>query len=753
MNDAVDEQVSDPVCRLAVSGAKCASCVARIETALAAVPGVTSASMNLADHTAQVAGHASPDQLLAAVRAIGYGAEPIVDEEKQRAEQEIAGQAHARRLLRDTVVALGVGVPLMLYGMITGDMGVHSEASRLGWGLAGVATLAVMLLSGRHFYVGAWRSFRAHHATMDTLVALGTGAAWLYSMIVVAMPQALPHEARHVYFEATAIIIGLVDLGLLLEIRARGRTSEAIRRLVGLAPKTARVIRDGVEVDVPLDAVHVGDRLRVRPGEKIAVDGTVDDGESLLDESMLTGEPVPVTKKSGDSVAAGTINQSGTLVYVAARVGADTLLAQIVEMVRRAQATRPPIGRLADRISAVFVPVVMIVAVCTALAWFHLGPAPQIGWMLVTAMTVLVIACPCALGLATPIAVIVGVGKAAEHGVLVRNGAALQSAATLDTLVLDKTGTVTRGKPAVTGIALAPGGSVEILLAAAASLEQGSEHPLAQAVVQAARARHLAIVAPTAFVAVAGRGVRGTVGTRQVLLGNAEWLAGENIDITPLDADAARFAAAAATPVYVALDGALAGVLAISDPVKDDSIAAIARLKKRGLHVVLLTGDNERTARAVAAQVGIDGVIAGVKPDGKAAVVDRMKMQGRRVGMVGDGINDAPALAAADVGFAMGSGTDVAIESSDIALMRSSLHGVADAIEVSVATMRNIRQNLFGAFVYNVAGIPLAAGVLYPFTGLLLDPMIAGAAMAFSSVTVVTNANRLRLFRPGGGRA
>ncbi|MFZ5756588.1 MAG: heavy metal translocating P-type ATPase [Pseudomonadota bacterium] len=737
------------VCRLSIEGAKCASCVQRIETALASVPGVQSASMNLADRTVSVTGRADAAQLVAAVQAAGYGAEPVLDEERQRVQQEVAERAHYRRLLRDTVIPLAIGLPLMLYGMLGGDMGVHSTESRLGWGLAGIAVLAALLLSGRHFYIGAWKAFRAHHATMDTLVALGTGAAWLYSMIVVATPELLPHPARHVYFEASAIIVALVNLGLALEIRARGRTSEAIRRLVGLVPRTARVLdADGRESDRPIAGVQAGDRLRVRPGEKIAVDGVVEEGSSLLDESMLTGEPVPVPKKAGDSVAAGTVNGSGTLVYRAVRVGSDTLLAQIVELVRRAQATRPPIGRLADRISAVFVPAVMIVAVVTALLWYHLGPAPQVGWMLVTAMTVLVIACPCALGLATPIAVIVGVGKAAAHGVLIRNGEALQNAATLDTLVLDKTGTLTRGRPELIDLAVADGFTAQDVLALASALEQGSEHPLAQAVLQAAHARGLAVPAVQEFAAVAGYGVRGRVDGRAVLLGNAELLQRNGMDTAPLDAQASAFAARAATPVYLAVDGVPAGVLALGDALRDDSAAAVARLKRRGLRIVMLTGDNERTARAVAAQAGIDEVIAGVKPDGKAAVIERLTAEGRRVGMVGDGINDAPALAAAGVGFAMGSGTDVAIESSDVALMRGSLHGVADAIAVSAATMRNIRQNLFGAFVYNVAGIPVAAGLLYPLTGMLLDPVIAGAAMAFSSVTVVANANRLRLLNP-----
>lgn len=740
--------------RLAVDGAKCAACVARIEQALNAVPGVTAASMNLVERTAQVSGRADPAQLVAAVRAVGYAAELIVDEDAGQAARDAAEAAQGRRLFRHALLALAIGVPIMLYGMLTGDMGVHSATSRTGWALAGLATLLVLLVPGRHFFVGAWRALRGGHATMDTLVALGTGAAWLYSMLVVAFPAVFPHEARHVYFEASAMIIGLVDLGQWLEQRARGRASEAIRRLLGLAPKTARLLRRGSdgrdeEVDVLLASVRAGDRLRVRPGEKIAVDGRVESGTSLVDEAMLTGEPLPVPKQAGDALSAGTVNQGGSLVYVAERVGNETLLAQIVALVRQAQATRPPIGRLADQVAAVFVPAVVIIAVCTALVWYLFGPAPQLAWMLVTSMTVLVIACPCALGLATPIAVIVGIGKAAEYGVLVRNGAALQHAASIDTLVLDKTGTLTRGKPAVTSVQVLDGVAETELLGLAASLEQGSEHPLAQALVQAARERGAGLVAPEAFGNVPGAGVRGTVAGRAVMIGNAALLDGEGIDAMPL-ADAALAASAqGATPVYVAIDGRLAALVGISDPVRDDSAAALGRLRRRGLRLVLLTGDNERTARAVAARLGIDEVVAGVPPQEKAAVIERLTAQGGRVGMVGDGINDAPALAAAQVGFAMGGGTDVAIEAGDVTLVRNSLHGVADAIEISAATLRNIRQNLFGAFVYNVAGIPLAAGVLYPFTGMLLDPMIAGAAMALSSVTVVSNANRLRFFRPG----
>jgi Cu+-exporting ATPase len=547
------------------------------------------------------------------------------------------------------------------------------------------------------------------------------------------------------------VIIALINLGQALELRARGKTSEAIKRLIGLQPKTARVVRDGRELDVPIEAVGLGETIRVRPGEKIPVDGVILEGRSSIDESMLTGEPLPVEKGPGDEVTGGTLNTTGTFLFKATRIGRDTALARIIEMVRQAQASKPAIGRLADKVASVFVPAVLIVAVLTFLAWFNLGPPPVLSYALVATMTVLIIACPCALGLATPISIMVGVGKAAEYGILIRNGEALQQAGRLTAIVLDKTGTVTEGRPTVTVLKPAGGFDEVALLALAAGVEAGSEHPLAQAIVAAARARGIAPAAVEGFEALAGRGVRARLGAgdgRTVLLGNARLMAEQGIALGPLAEEAARLAAEAHTPVFLAVDGRPAGIVAVADPIKPDSRDAIARLHALGLKVAMITGDNRRTAEAVARQVGVDEVYAEVLPPDKQSHVAALQARGEVVGMVGDGINDAPALAQADVGFAIGTGTDVAIESADVALMRGSLHGVPDAIAISKATVRNIKQNLFGAFVYNTLGIPVAAGALYPFFGILLNPMIAGAAMAMSSVTVVSNANRLRFWRP-----
>jgi Cu+-exporting ATPase len=561
-------------------------------------------------------------------------------------------------------------------------------------------------------------------------------------------PEIVPSLAHHAYFEAAAIIMALINFGSALELRARGKTSEAIRRLIGLQPKTARVVRDGREVDIPIIEVGLNETLRVRPGERVAVDGVIIDGESYLDESMITGEPLPVVKRVGDEVVGGTINTSGSFLYQAKRIGKDTVLARIIELVRSAQASKPAIGRLVDKVAGVFVPSVLIIAVLTFLAWFNFGPSPALSFAVVTTMTVLIIACPCALGLATPISIMVGVGKAAEFGVLIRNGEALQQAGRLTTVVLDKTGTVTEGKPQVT--AVVPRGWVDAdqLLEIAATVEAASEHPLAAAIVAAADDKGLRRLEMSGFEAAAGRGVRAMMNEQRVLLGNRRWMEENGVALGDLMQEAERLAGEGQIPLYLALNDMGAGVIAVSDPVKADSAAAIARLHQAGIKVVMLTGDARVTAEAVARQVGIDAVIAEVLPEEKEQQVAALQQMGEVVGMVGDGINDAPALARADVGFAIGGGTDVAIESADITLMRGSLHGVADAIYVSRATVRNIKQNLFGAFIYNTLGIPVAAGVLYPLIGLLLNPMIAGAAMAASSLTVVTNANRLRFFKP-----
>ncbi|MFZ5619848.1 MAG: heavy metal translocating P-type ATPase [Pseudomonadota bacterium] len=733
--------------RLSVSGMSCAGCVATVEDALRAVPGVAEASVNFAEHTAQVRGEVAADTLVAAVRKAGYDAAELRGLADQE-EKEAAEFAHYRRLLRKAAVAALVALPLLVGDMLLGALPMlHDPGGRELWAAVGVATLGALLYSGGHFFTGAWKAFRNHNANMDTLIALGTGSAWLYSMVVVAFPDSVPVLARHAYFEAAAMILALINLGGALEMRARGKTSEAIKRLIGLQPKTARVVRDGEERDVPIAEVGLDETVRVRPGEKIPVDGVVIEGHSTVDESMLTGEPVPVEKAPGAEVVGGTLNRSGSFLFQARRIGKDMALARIIELVRQAQNSKPAIGRLADRISAVFVPTVLIVAVLTFLAWFNFGPDPRLSYALVTAITVLVIACPCALGLATPISIMVGVGKAAEHGILIRSGEALQRAGQLSTVVLDKTGTVTLGQPRVTAVEAGGGIAEDELLRLAASLEAGSEHPLAEAVVESARARGLAPAAAEGFTATAGGGVAGTVEGRWVVLGNPRFLTAQGIELRDWRARGEALAAQAQTPLYVAVDGRVAGVLGVSDPVKPDARAAIDALHAAGLKVVMITGDHRVTAAAVARELGIDAVRAEVLPADKAAEVAALQARGEIVGMVGDGINDAPALARADVGFAIGTGTDVAIESADVTLIGGSLLGVLDAIRISRATVRNIRQNLFGAFVYNTLGIPIAAGALYPLIGMLLNPMIAGAAMALSSVTVVSNANRLRGWR------
>jgi Cu+-exporting ATPase len=740
---------------LLIDGANCGSCVNKIESALKHVSGVNRADMNFAQRTVTVTGKVTPVELIKAVEQAGYNAKMSTAKSEREAlsEKEAADERYYKRLIRDMSIALALGIPLMAYGLIVGDMTVSTLSEQLAWLVVGLLTLGVMLFSGKHFYMGAWQSFKNHSANMDTLIALGTGTAWLYSMVVVLVPEALPEMARHVYFEATAMIIGLINLGLALELRARGRTSEAIKRLIGLQPKTARVIREGLEVDIPIDQVLLNDIVRIRPGEKISVDGEVIEGHSTVDESMLTGEPMPVEKTVGKEVVAGTLNKTGALLFKATRVGNETALAQIIDMVKRAQNSKPSIGRLADVISAYFVPTIMIIAVVSALIWLNFGPEPVIAYAIISATTVLIIACPCALGLATPMSVMVGVGKAAEAGVLIRNGEALQTASKISTMILDKTGTITLGVPKVTDVMLASefGEAAECdeatVLKLAAALESGSEHPLAMAIIESAPDSVAGLGKVSHFKAIAGQGVQGEVEGKTLFLGNEKLMHAHGIELGDFVEKAQALAVEAKTPMYFAIDHTFAAIIAVADPIKEDAIAAIKRLQNKGIRVVMLTGDHRDTAKAVAKKVGITEIFAEVLPEQKSEKVQELQRQGEIVGMTGDGINDAPALAVANVGFAIGTGTDIAIESADVTLMRGSLHGLADAIAVSKATLRNIKQNLFGAFIYNMVGVPFAAGILYPFFGLLLSPVIAGAAMAFSSLTVVTNANRLRFFK------
>jgi len=735
--------------QLIIEGAGCASCVGKIESAIAKVVDVDSVSMNFVDRSVTVKGSAKVEQLIQAVEDAGYHAKQSNGKSAQdtQDEKEQAEALYYKKLMRHCYLALSLGLPLMFYGLFIGEMTVSSPQQQLGWLLVGLVTLAVMIFSGKHFYLGAFRSFKNHSANMDTLIALGTGTAWLYSMVVVLAPGILPEMARHVYFEASMMIIGLINLGLALELRARGKTSEAVKRLIGLEAKSASVIRDNKEVKVNIEQVQLGELIKIRPGEKIPVDGVIIEGKSSLDEAMLTGEPMPVSKGPGDEVATGTLNTNGSLIFKATRIGKDTALAQIIQLVKQAQNSKPAIGRLADIIAAYFVPSVMILSVLTALVWLNFGPDPVVAFAIASASTLLIIACPCALGLATPMSVMVGVGKAAEAGILIRNGEALQTASKLSVVVLDKTGTITQGKPRVTDIDLLGDYSQEKVLTLAASLESGSEHPLAMAIVNSATEKSISLSQVTDFNAVSGKGVEGYVDGQRLLLGNQRFMREHGIDVEAHIIQAQTHAKAAKTPLYFSIADKLAAILAISDPIKADSHTAIKALQARNIKVVMLTGDNSVTAEAVATQMGVDEFVADVLPADKAKKIESLQAQGNLVAMVGDGINDAPALALANVGFAIGTGTDVAIESSDITLMRGSLTSLVDAISISQATLRNIKQNLFGAFIYNIIGIPLAAGILYPFLGILLSPVIAGAAMALSSLTVVTNANRLRFLK------
>lgn len=730
--------------QLLINGMSCASCVSRVQKALQAVPGVTQARVNLAERTALVMGSAPAAELVSAVEQAGYGAEAIEDDIKRRERQQETALATLKRFRWQAIVALLVGVPIMLWGML-GDNMMVTEANRSLWLGIGMLTLAVMVFAGGHFYTSAWKSLRNGTATMDTLVALGTGAAWLYSMSVNIWPQWFPMEARHLYYEASAMIIGLINLGHMLEARARQRSSKALERLLDLTPPTARVVTSEGEKSVPLAEVQPGMTLRLTTGDRVPVDGEIRDGEGWFDEAMLTGEPVPQQKGAGETIHAGTVVQDGSVLFTASAVGSHTTLSRIIRMVRQAQSSKPEIGQLADRISAVFVPVVVAIALLSGVIWYLFGPAPQIVYTLVIATTVLIIACPCALGLATPMSIISGVGRAAEFGVLVRDADALQRASTLDTLVFDKTGTLTRGKPEVVSITALEGDETSALRLAAA-LEQGSSHPLAHAILEKAASEALAEVKQ--FRTLRGLGVSGEIDGQRVLLGNQALLAEQQIDTRALDEEIAAQASRGATPVLLAVEGKARALFAIRDPLRDDSVQALQRLHRAGYRLVMLTGDNPTTANAIAKEAGIDEVIAGVLPDGKAEAIKQLQQQGRQVAMIGDGINDAPALAQADVGIAMGGGSDVAIETAAITLMRHSLMGVADALAIANATLRNMKQNLLGAFIYNSLGIPIAAGILWPLTGTLLNPVVAGAAMALSSITVVSNANRLLRFTP-----
>jgi Cu+-exporting ATPase len=731
--------------QFALHNVRCAGCVRSVEKSLNSTEDIQDFAINFADRTASVQTDADPSVVIRAVEAAGYGADLMQDQDdyEKRAEQE---REAYRLTLRKSLVALTAGGVLMLAMLIGWMPDLHTTGGVLQGVALGVVTLAIMVYSAGHIYKGAWLGLFRGDLNMDTLIALGTGTAWVYStgllIITASTPGILPDAAMHLYYEAAVMILGFILLGQALESRARGNTTDALRKLLDLQPREAMRVRDGESKSVPVAMLLPEDHVRIRPGERVPVDGKVLEGSSHLDESMLTGEPLPVKRQQGDTVTGGTVNGQGSLLIEVSAVGQKTVLAQIVATVREAQNAKPALGRLADRISAIFVPVVILIALLTAVFWLWLAPAPAWPYAIVAALTVLIVACPCALGLATPMSVMVGVGRAAEQGVLIRNGEALQQAQSITTLVLDKTGTLTEGKPQVVGLHCE--GDETELLRLAASVEQHSEHPLAQAVVEYARDKAIILTDTQSFEAAAGSGVQAEVEGNSILLGNQLWMQEQGVDTTEFEPHAERFSEAGRSLIWMAVDKQPVMLLAVADPLREDSAEAVAQFHRQGLEVVMLSGDNERTANAIAKQAGIDRVIAEVKPEQKQQVIKNLQAEGKIVAMVGDGINDAPALAQANIGYAMGSGTDVAISSADVTLMRSSLTSVVDAIAISRATVRNIKQNLFGAFIYNSLAIPVAAGVLYPLLGLLLNPAIAGAAMALSSVTVVANARRLK---------
>ena len=762
---------------LDIEGMTCASCVNRIERYLRKVAGVVEANVNLATERASIVARpdVTIDQLISAVEAAGYEAKVLVDGAPSRAgaasseevEPHAAHREAARepetsfqqRHLADTrrrlIVAAVLTTPLLL-GLASMTIAPFLPAFLTNpWFQLAVAT-PVQFYAGWPFYKGAWKVARHRATDMNTLIAVGTSAAYLYSLAAILFPgffQAAgiaTEESLPLYFDTSAAIITLILLGRFLEARARSHTSDAIKKLIGLQPRTARVVRDGAELDIAIEEVVQGDVVLVRPGEKVAVDGLVRDRRSAVDESMITGESMPVTKEPGDEVIGGTLNTSGAFRFEATRVGRDTVLAQIVRLVQEAQGSKAPIQRLADLVTSYFVPAVLGIAALTFAAWFLIGPEPAFNLALLNMVAVLIIACPCALGLATPTSIMVGTGKGAENGVLFRNAEALERLHNVRAVVLDKTGTLTEGKPRVTDVIRAPGAPHEgEILRLAASAERGSEHPLGEAIVRFAREENrLDLADADAFEAISGQGIAATVEARKLFVGRPDYLDSRGVDPSSLRAAAAELASAGKTPVFVAVDGRAVAVIAIADTLKAGSIEAVVELHRLGLEVVMLTGDNETTARAIARQAGVDRVLADVRPDEKAAHVRKLQSERKLVAMVGDGINDAPALAQADVGVAIGTGTDVAIESGSVTLMSGDLRALVTALALSRATMRNIKQNLFWAFAYNVALIPLAAGFFYPFTGILLDPIFAAAAMALSSVTVVSNALRLRRFRP-----
>ncbi|WP_027887972.1 heavy metal translocating P-type ATPase [Meiothermus taiwanensis] len=748
---------------LGVTGMTCAACVGRVERALKKLDGVLEASVNLAAERATVRylpASTGLAQFKRAIRDAGYG---VLELGKGQNRADLEREARAKEianLRRAVLLAAAFALPLFLIAMLPmlfppveewlmRTFG-HGVMAALSWVMLALAT-PVQFGPGLRFYRHGWKALRSGSPDMNSLVMIGTSAAYFYSLAVVLFPGLFPPQARHVYFEAAGVVITLILLGKYLEALAKGRTSEAMQRLLSLQAKTARVVEGSTEREIPVDEVLPGDLIAVRPGEKIPVDGVVVSGQSYVDESMITGEPIPVLKSEGAKVIGGTLNQNGAFTFQATAVGEGTVLAQIIKLVEAAQGSKPAIQNLADRVVAVFTPIVLGIALLTAGVWLLFGGENALTFALVNTVAVLIIACPCAMGLATPVSVMVGTGKAAEMGVLFRKGEALQTLQEAQVIALDKTGTLTQGKPELTDLQALEGFDEAELLRLVASLEKSSEHPVAQAIVKAAQGRGLELSEPVDFEALPGYGVGGQVGIYRVEVGADRYMARLGLDVSAFGAEAARLADEGKTPLYAAVNGKLAAILAVADPIKEGTPEAIAALHRQGLKVAMITGDHRRTAQAIARQLGIDEVLAEVLPAGKADAVKELQAQGYKVAFVGDGINDAPALAQADVGIAIGTGTDVALETADVILISGDLRGVPGAIALSRATLKNIRLNLFWAFAYNIVLIPVAAGVLYPFTGWLLSPVLAGAAMGLSSVFVLSNALRLRRFRPPFG--
>ncbi len=735
-------------------GVTCPTCAVNIENALNSLAGVDDVKVNFGNGRITVSydpEQISSDKIQQIIEDTGYKVHIRVQPGTQSTEDREADERTAERkdLTRRVVVGAILTFPVLFAVMMHEFFGAEWVPPILlnPWFQLALIT-PVMFYSGWPIHKTGWLTLVHRTADMNTLITIGSFAAFVYSLVVTLAPGILPENLRQVYFEAVGVIITLIMLGRLLEAIAKGGTSEAIRKLIGLQARTARVIRNGIETDIPAENVQIGDVVAVRPGEKVPVDGEIVEGSSTLDESMVTGESMPVNKTVGDKVIGATINQTGAFRFKTTKIGKDTMLAQIIQLVEQAQGSKAPIQRLADLIASRFVPAVIFIAIGTFVIWFNFGPPPALAFSLVNAVAVLIIACPCALGLATPLSIMVATGKGAQNGILIRSAEALETAHKLNSLVMDKTGTITKGKPALTDVVTIGSFSSDELLRIVASAEQSSEHPLGQAIVQGAQVRGLNLAKTNDFQSITGKGIQVTVEEHRVLVGNRRLLGDAGVETSALEEQAERLAGEGKTSMLIAVDGKPAGLVAVADTVKDDSKASIASLKNLGIEVVMITGDNRRTAEAIARQVGIERVLAEVLPQDKALEIKRLQGENKIVGMVGDGINDAPALAQADVGIAIGSGTDVAIEAADITLISGELRGVITAITLSRATMRNIKENLAGAFVYNILGIPVAAGVLYPFFGVLLSPMIAAAAMALSSISVVANANRLRSYKP-----